>query len=857
MTFRALLLLILAHLNCLASEATPRLPDGVFAHVGDYCFAYRELGMVSMDGPDLSPLTFRASRYVLRFSQDRLAIETLAPLASAPGLEAIMAARPPAMVEVAGWNFALSLCSGQRRWPVTAGPTLQRDQQVVEVGQFFQRRFLKALTLATGAPVLSSRDSGLEIAAWPDTLSWRWHVNPTTAIAEGAAEMRLTPPPGWSLTRSQDAIVALAEDGNGFLILASAQSTLADDPASRVITATLAPADWPANRERSVGLRLIALHHATPAQIARLIDDERKPLSVTATQIMPDQQRLPVTYDGDLGSLTVAQPDTRKRMPINDAFVRLRLDISNPDRYPRIARLDLAAHRELGMAGMSNLLTDAAWTPIGVPLQITKDWHDNLQDRFMGPWAHRLTMVTIPAASTVTLGVTQAYAFWGGVPAASVSHLSCVGYPANQQNWGEAALGAWQESMTFWPSPPPGWAHICDVRAPLASPTGKPEWGWTGNVGGGSWLRYEVDGQPIGITQVRDHYEAQTPNLATVTYAGLTADHAIASRVTASILRSDDYVRVILRLHFEALRDTVFSRLAWFQLGADAYNYAVVNAVAHGDADGLAEAWPLTDQQGLVRQGQPRSGRLPWFSLHDTQVNRHRHEPKPGEMPKPCLHDQATRGLLVRSWTGLIDGKPVSTPDFAIRGHTGFSSTALVELTPPSGTARLRSGDYLDAVLEWIVLPSGRMTYYGPNRAFAAAHAADGDGWKLVHREAAGTALRVEASAAEVVGTYPIHLRANGVDPITCTVHGGLGWVPLTIDRLPGFDNPVLEQHGTGGWQPVTQAVHGQDWWQTRFDAATRTWEITYNLPMDGAVAEERRYRFSIQPHAFDVKATP
>ena len=32
--------------------------------------------------------------------------------------------------------------------------------------------------------------------------------------------------------------------------------------------------------------------------------------------------------------------------------------------------------------------------------------------------------------------------------------------------------------------------------------------------------------------------------------------------------------------------------------------------------------------------------------------------------------------------------------------------------------------------------------------------------------------------------------------------------------------------------QLVDQSVHGNDFWQTDFDAATQSWSLTYNLPI-------------------------
>ncbi len=59
---------------------------------------------------------------------------------------------------------------------------------------------------------------------------------------------------------------------------------------------------------------------------------------------------------------------------------------------------------------------------------------------------------------------------------------------------------------------------------------------------------------------------------------------------------------------------------------------------------------------------------------------------------------------------------------------------------------------------------------------------------------------------------------------------------------------PVLEtaHAGRGRWRKVDQSVHGNDFWQTDYDAASGTWEITYSVPLDtpGDERATRSFRF-------------
>ncbi len=54
-------------------------------------------------------------------------------------------------------------------------------------------------------------------------------------------------------------------------------------------------------------------------------------------------------------------------------------------------------------------------------------------------------------------------------------------------------------------------------------------------------------------------------------------------------------------------------------------------------------------------------------------------------------------------------------------------------------------------------------------------------------------------------------------------------YVPITFTGLTspsGFTVFIDDQ-------PVNQSIHGHDFWQADYDAMTRRWSLTYNLPID------------------------
>jgi len=44
----------------------------------------------------------------------------------------------------------------------------------------------------------------------------------------------------------------------------------------------------------------------------------------------------------------------------------------------------------------------------------------------------------------------------------------------------------------------------------------------------------------------------------------------------------------------------------------------------------------------------------------------------------------------------------------------------------------------------------------------------------------------------------------------------------------------VLQERVGSAWWTINQAVNGNDFWQCDYNAETGTWEITFNIPLDG-----------------------
>jgi hypothetical protein len=328
---------------------------------------------------------------------------------------------------------------------------------------------------------------------------------------------------------------------------------------------------------------------------------------------------------------------------------------------------------------------------------------------------------------------------------------------------------------------------------------------------------------------MRTAYLSHGPCLTDVVYAGVTADGKIAARVEVMLPRTDDCVRVYHRFRYDVRQPVRFSRLAFYQVGADHYNDPRFDRLARGSADGLTEEWSFTKGgKRYDRAGVPLSGSEPWISLHA------------GTDPDPKGGGYATRGLVVRSWKARLGGKEVPTPYAAFFGTEDGNVPGMnAELAPPPGVTQLQPGDFVEAEVELLVIPMSADEYYGPNENLRAALRAGANSWQPIHRGARCGGLAVTALRGRLLSRTPVAVRASS-EGACLAIQGGLGYVPVTFRGLHDYRGWQLVVTAGGRKTIVDQSVHGRDFWQAYYDAASKTWSLTYNVPLD-TTADARR----------------
>jgi hypothetical protein len=821
----------------MADAAGPSVSRELLSHAGDYTCMWWPYGWRGRSPEGHRVFCVQTNQYGLAFDLDRASLTHLG-LIEKPLPEAQAIAEPndavfrlpkvrlSAVLEVAGRTYSAVAVASKRDAP-----------RILDHGRYFVRMELLDVRFVDDAgKALADLHARYEFVCWPDRVAVLLHIKPeeslrqprlsmslqfddrSIAVVDAAPQARLVRSPG--------------EASGGFAVLRPGRARWFDEAApgrgGTVGVQTPEAVGWRGNRPRTFALIVVPIRPAEEAAIAERVRDELGPQAadtVTACGIEPYRHPLEVAYDEMRGCYRVrlGHHDSDDWWPGEDPnrLERVALALRNPRNSSRTLRLLLAKQEKFeGVVGMSPMIRDGDGFPTGLPVQISKNWHEST-------WFDGATILQMPPARTADMEFTLAYAQWGGVPAVSHAQLCLVGWGENQL-WHQVAIGAYGEAICYDPDVCLQRSMIDDMRPLLVRAMKEKDWsaercGWTNNVGGGDFLvLFNPKGERQYLARMKTAYTRYGPNLAEVAYAGTTPDDGADVRIVLRHYRSDDITRGLYHVRYDVRKGVTFGRLAFFQLGADLYNDHQFRKLARGNVDGSVEEWtPNVDGRGYEREGLVCEGKVPWFSLHEAVP-----DPKsPGAW--------ANRGLIIRSWKARLGGRDVPVPIAGVHRTKDKVPSVLVELTPPPGVTRLEPGDFVEADLELIVLPMSAADYYGPNAALRDALKANANTWRMVQREAVGNNLAVSASVGTVESAYPVRVRCDADGNASFTVSGGIGYVPLTIAGLRDYRRCVLEHRTPAGWVAVDQSVHGHDFWQTDYDAQSGLWDLTLNVCLD------------------------
>jgi len=497
------------------------------------------------------------------------------------------------------------------------------------------------------------------------------------------------------------------------------------------------------------------------------------------------------------------------------------------------------------LIGSFPLLTDRQGKPLGIEIQISKNWHKSdlpIPPVYDGSWFRGYTVFRIKPQSKIELLLNLINGVWGDVPAVSHSQLCLVGWGGHQL-WEQVAIGNWNEAICYDPDIGLGRAFIDDMRPLLVYAMGsekEKKWTWTHNVGGGDFLVYDdAEGKRQKLIGLKNVHRKNGPNLTECVYTGITQDGAIAAHLVVSTPRSDDINRSFHTFRYDVLKPVRFSRLAFYQLGADNYNINDFNRIAIGNADGLAEEWtPDKGGKKYHRRYVPCKGQLPWFSIHDTAACC-----QSGKLGGPM----ANRGLIVRRYAARLGGRDIAVPYASFYGTEDNMLSSNIELTVPDDIDMLLPGDFVEARVDVLVLPQYAADYYGPNESLKAALAKDQNTWRLVHREAIGNDLKIQSLYGTLMQAYPVVVKVDAQQQAQLAITGGVGYVPITfagVRREKGYKLCAVSDG-------VETDIHDNENYQLN-RSEDGTYQVTYNIRLDAVegVVSSQTLRFSVSPQA-------
>lgn len=701
--------------------------------------------------------------------------------------------------------------------------------RILDYGQYYQAFEVDRLRFETEEGESLDAVVRLGVTSWPDRLGMKLELIPSVPLKEASA-----------------GIAVRMESGS--------KATAAD------------PQDWPAGTVQRVSLVLpfSAENAPTEGAVAMTVTD-------TATG-----EEVESVYDAQHDVWKVRLNNHPRPRQVVNGLDRYTLQMANPSDQPQKVRMVFAiemsrseyhlAPEERGRkpvaAEMGGLLVlrNSDGSPAGTPLQNSHNWvpervtRKNTPDLMpwidtdpdeYGSWNRFATVVDMPPRSEWSGEAVFSHALWGGIPQATYYYLSLYGW-GYYTFWDVAIQGSFGESLCYSLESFAD-SDIADLRPLYVTSYDsfrKPPYEWTPNLGGANYLHYKVDGRKQYLN-TRRVMPVPGPGLTHTEFHGRSEDEKIAFAIQVEHPRTDDINRAYHHIRYDVLEDMEFSQLAFFQLGTTAYDFLKPGAIAWGDRYGLqkevdfkADESPL----GVVDYfltGIEFEGNAPWWvSQHQAAATDSR-----GDQGQLGV---ASRGMVVREWSAVLNGQQVERPSISLFGTHHRAPGMLAELGVPEGLTRLKKGDYVEMLLEVVLVPKYPEHYLGTNEALKRSLPGTADTWKALHRQAVGNEIEIAVSTGTLQRRYPPEIKVDASGAAEFEISGGLAYLPVTLTGVESPRGSTLYEISEGASRKVDQSDHGNDFWQAAFDRDLARYRITFNIDTDTEDDSPvtRRFRF-------------
>ncbi len=488
---------------------------------------------------------------------------------------------------------------------------------------------------------------------------------------------------------------------------------------------------------------------------------------------------------------------------------------------PFLLRLDDVAN----ITGFSPILCDSDGKPTGIPVQLSKNWHE----RSMGNYL--MAYMSLPAKTKThyyTLRIP--YSFYGELPTASHSQLSLIGYTQKRGNgrWDQLAIGSFGETICFDVDMSCVDNMITDIRG-LFLRNGKDgkKWSWTDAGWGGDWLNIKDEAQDKYYPkQLKTAYLSHGPCITDVRYSGYYGmNREVELMAQVQTLRTNDYNRVFQKLRYTFTQDVTPESISLFKLGKS-FHYQTP-AIAYGNKQGLIKEHQVPKtlkHRDLFLEDIPITGAAPWWVAFPQ-----------GQITK-SNKGNGYKSLIIRDYKVVANGKTYTQPRFNSPNHAPHKHHSQpnldLEILAPKEVTVFKAGDTIELNLELIALPRHIDDYYGNNQSFREHLSQHTNSWKTTHREAVMNDINLEVKGGVVENNYPIVIQKQA-DQIAVMIERAVGAVPISFKGLDSATDYSLYQLMNQKWVKFHPEVHGNDYWQTDYDPSTQTYQISYNLPLD------------------------
>ncbi|MDO6803065.1 T9SS type A sorting domain-containing protein [Wenyingzhuangia sp. 1_MG-2023] len=711
-----------------------------------------------------------------------------------------------------------------------------RDSQMAEYGVWSNRRFVS--TNFNGDAPVNTYHTGIDFTNWHNRFKITFHVKPTEDISNSQLQLVIEIPSEYIHYYNSGQLHAYALDNKGFVLKGGINAETVSINGNE-ITVTTKQQDLVTDTAYQISIICFAITENLSTQFTEAFEEEQE-ITITASQTAPATQEITaISYDNNDAIHYIDIP--RYGMGYNNCATTDRLqsidlaftNTTSEDKTTKVCFRQLPA---VNVVGFNSIICNANGDPSGLPLQVSKNWHDGTSQFYSGAWIKEYTEIVIPANTTLSLVYKRTGAKWGETYTASSHQLSVVGSGVPRGGWLEAALGSFGENMTHSPDYEFGNAIGADLRPFLVTNEAyggtSIECGWTGNVGGIDMLIYEDgNGTRNHHAQVKTQFKAYSPNLTETAISAISEDEKLKFDYTFYLNRSDDFTRLYYKITVEALENTTFDRFDIFQLGGDNYNVYNAQSIVYGNDTGMVgQLTPTNDGSNDYTTSETAlTGENPWVWAGDGLYY---------EGADSDIEIDTNNGMIIRDYSATFNGTENNTPYLMERSSSkGFSAsvgtnpTSYCLVTPPEITS-FTKGDKIELLVEVAVLPKQETDYYGPNENFSNALTTYANSYELLYRESLGNKITATSSTNTVHTTYPLTVEtSNNTAQVTLT--GGRGYVPIMFSGLSAVTNPVLWKSYDNCWELVDQSLHGKDFWQVNYNTETELFDLVYNVNQD------------------------